>query len=152
VTFEKNGIYVVRARAHVRVPPGRGREPATRPATAVEQLVESAPAHGADPRAPDAELLSFAQDPRAQPRRPGRRDRGRVGFRDAAGRREPRADNFQSPRWLSADGDLAAGARASLSQNGARRHRTSESARRLLKQSNPELAPASGASRSRIRR
>src|SRR6185369_14320378 len=108
ISFEKNGTYVVRARAHVRPPPAD--EGAAAPAQGgapppTDVLVESAPLTVRIREAPDPELLSFAQDP-------ARNLVAQVGatvtassFRDAGWAPQLAADNFQSRGWLSADGD-----------------------------------------------
>ena len=98
-SFDRNGVYVVRARVRVRSPPDEGgRDPP-------DLLIESAPLTVTIREAPDPELLSFAQDP-------GRNLVAQVGatvtassFRDAGWSPAFVADNFQSRGWLSADGD-----------------------------------------------
>lgn len=98
-SFEKNGVYVVRARIRVRPPPDeKGGDPPDEP-------IESAPLTVTIREAPDPELLSYAQDP-------GRNLVAQVGaavtassFRDSGWSPALAADNFQSRGWLSADGD-----------------------------------------------
>jgi hypothetical protein len=98
-SFDRNGVYVVRARAHVRPPPVESG------GDSQEDVIESAPLSVTIREAPDPELLSYAQDP-------GRNLVAQVGatvtassFRDANWSPAFVADNFQSRCWLSAEGD-----------------------------------------------
>jgi hypothetical protein len=137
VTFEKNGTYVVRARAHVRVPPAEDAAP---DAATIEQLVESAPLTVRIREAPDPELLSFAQDPE-------RNLVAQVGatvtassFRDAGWAPHLVADNFQSHGWLSADGDPRPALAIALNKPVRADTVLVSPLGDWLKQSNPELA------------